>query len=54
MALLCALVVCLGGTFTLEQPHGSFLEFYPRWRWFLQQLVEHGGPNSVKRLVNTR
>ena len=32
------LVVCLNGTFTIEQPKQSFFEFFPRWRDFLEKL----------------
>ena len=42
--MLILLVVALGGVFTVEQPDGSVLEFYPCWRFMLQKVFEHGGP----------
>ena len=44
--LLALVVVALNGVFTLEQPDGSFLEFFWRFRWLLQQL----GMEAVTRL----
>ena len=47
MILLMMIVVCLGGTFSVEQPNNSFFEYYPGWRDFMMQLVSIGGPGSV-------
>ena len=44
--LLALVVVALNGVFTLEQPEGSFLEFFWRFRWLLQQV----GMEAVTRL----
>ena len=41
--LLMALVVCLNGTIILEQPANSLLEYYPRFRQFLDMLNKIGG-----------
>ncbi|CAK9102751.1 unnamed protein product [Durusdinium trenchii] len=49
--LLATLVVALGGCFTVEQPGGSFLEYYPRWRDFLRVLDEVGGDGTVHRVT---
>lgn len=49
--LLALLVVCLGGTWTLEQPGNSFLEFFPTWQWFVNMLSSvAGGAETVFRL----
>ena len=50
MLLLMMVVVCLNGTFMLEQPFSSFFEFYPRFREFILRLQEHGGPLAVPLL----
>ena len=47
MILLMMIIVCLNGTITLEQPAGSFFEFYPRFRDFLQMITHHGGIGTV-------
>lgn len=47
VVLLMMLVVCLNGTFTLEQPMSSFFEFYPRWRDLVCMLQRFGGENAV-------
>ena len=41
------LAVCMNATVTLEQPRNSFLEYYPRWRDFLDMLRKVGGVNAV-------
>ncbi|CAE7277616.1 unnamed protein product [Symbiodinium pilosum] len=38
LVLLCILTVAAGGTFTIEQPSGSFFEFYPRFRSLIRCL----------------
>ena len=53
MILLMMIVVCLNGTFSVEQPNNSFFEYYPRWRSFMMQLVEQHGPGSVPGLTPT-
>ena len=40
MCLLLLVVTALSGVWSVEQPSGSFLEFYPRFRWVLQTLGE--------------
>lgn len=45
--LLMMLVVCLNGTILLEQPANSFLEYFPRFRDFLQLLQNTGGDHAV-------
>ena len=35
-----------GGTFTIEQPSGSFFEFYPRFRSLIRCLEMVGGPGT--------
>ena len=47
MILLMMLVVCLNGTILLEQPFGTFFEFYPRWRDFVSILIDIGGRGAV-------
>lgn len=46
-----ALVVVLNGTIILEQPANSLLEYYPRFRDFLQQLLSCGGPSAATCLM---
>lgn len=46
-----ALVVAMNGTILLEQPANSLLEYYPRFRDFLQQLMSIGGPSTATRLM---
>lgn len=41
------LVVALNGTIMVEQPGSSVLEFYPRWRAFMQALESCGGPGAA-------
>ncbi|CAE7361316.1 unnamed protein product [Symbiodinium sp. CCMP2592] len=40
MALLLLVVTAMSGVWSVEQPSGSFLEFYPRFRWVMQVLGE--------------
>ena len=47
---MVALTTCLGGLWTVEQPGGALLEFYPSWREIMNQLFEHGGPKCVTQL----
>ena len=49
-SLMVALTACLGGLWTVEQPGGSLLEFYPSWREIMSRLFEHGGANCVTPL----
>lgn len=44
LILLCT---ALGGAWTLEQPSGSLLEFYPTWRFILDMICKSGGASSV-------
>ena len=46
----CTLVVlctALGGAWSLEQPSGSLLEFYPTWRFILASIFRCGGDRAV-------
>ena len=47
MILLMMLAVCLNGCIMVEQPNGSFFEFFPRWRDLMLLLQEHGGVHSA-------
>ena len=51
--LLILLTVATNGTFVLEQPSGSLVEYFPRFRWLLQQLVAAGG-NAAAALLHLR
>ena len=44
---LIFLCTALGGLWSLEQPGGSLLEFYPTWRFVLHSISKIGGPYSV-------
>ena len=44
---MLALVVCLNGTFILEQPGNSMFEYYQRFRDFTQKLMEIGGRHTA-------
>ena len=43
------LATCLGGAWTLEQPRGSCLNFYPTFRYMLGRVFASGGPYAVSR-----
>lgn len=48
----CALIILatvLRGAWTLEQPNGSVLEFYPTWRTVLRNIFSVGGIGAVSR-----
>ena len=45
--LLLCLAVCVNATILVEQPSNSLLECYPRFRDFLQMLMNTGGSNAV-------
>ena len=50
---MCALVLlctALGGTWTIEQPLGSVLEFYPVFRKMMQSIYKCGGIHAVPPL----
>ena len=52
---MCALVLlttCLGGAWTVEQPGGSLMEFFPTWRFVMQNLFRIGGPDAVRSSVS--
>ena len=40
--LLCALVVALGGTFFIEQPGSSLMEYYDKMVWLSRVLPVSG------------
>ena len=41
------LATALGAAWTLEQPDGSVLEFYPAWRTVMQSIFAISGPRAV-------
>ena len=41
------LVVCMNGTFMVEQPFSSYFEWYPRWRDLVQVLQQVGGRHTA-------
>ena len=46
----CALILlttALGGAWSLEQPSGSLLEFYPTWRFIMMMICNISGPSAV-------
>lgn len=45
------LATVLGGCWSLEQPGGSLLEYYPTWRMVIRKVFEWGGPYAVLHLV---
>ena len=47
---LILLVTALGGAWSVEQPNGSLLEFYPLWRETIQHIFECGHEFSVRAL----
>ena len=52
-ARTCTLILlstALGGAWTLEQPSGSLLEFYPTWRFVLAAICKSGGPFAAMDL----
>lgn len=48
--LLVLLVTALGGVWTLEQPSGSLLEFYPAWREVMCNIFRCGGEYAAMYL----
>ena len=44
---LVLLATALGAAWTLEQPDGSVLEFYPAWRTVMQSIFAIAGPRAV-------
>ena len=46
------LVTAVKGTFLVEQPAGSYFEFYPRWTSFAQRLRELAGTMDVVSCSN--
>ena len=47
---MMALVTSLGGAWTIEQPSGSILEFYPSFREIINYVFAEGGPYSVTKV----
>ena len=46
----CALVLlctALGGAWSLEQPSGSLLEYFPTWTYVVRKIFDNGGPEAV-------
>lgn len=50
VCLLILLVIGLDATYTLEQPSGSLLEYFPLFRYVLQRVQQWGGDESVRFL----
>ncbi|CAE7235249.1 unnamed protein product [Symbiodinium sp. CCMP2456] len=50
VCLLCALTVALGGTFIVEQPGGSSVEYYPTFRGLCTSLMRNDGVAAVSRV----
>ena len=50
VCLLILLVIGLDATYTLEQPNGSLLEYFPLFRYVLQRVQQWGGDESVRFL----
>ncbi|CAE7853885.1 unnamed protein product, partial [Symbiodinium microadriaticum] len=48
--LLIILSTCLELVWTLEQPAGSVLEFYPAWRWAVSKMCDVVGPFAVSKV----
>ena len=48
---MVALVTALGGLWSLEQPSGSVLEYYPTWRHLMAKIFENGGVHSVPKIL---
>lgn len=44
------LTTCRNGTWILEQPGGSVMEFYPPWRYHMNCHIQHGGFDAVTLL----
>ncbi|CAK9097074.1 unnamed protein product [Durusdinium trenchii] len=44
---LVLLATALGGAWSVEQPSGSLLQFYPAWRETLQSIFQSGGAHAV-------
>ena len=36
--LICILIVARGGTFFLEQPGGSYMEYFDKMRWLYERV----------------
>ena len=49
--LLALLATALGGVWTLEQPSGSLLEYYPTWRQAMNMMFKCGGEYAVSPSV---
>ena len=48
--LLILVATCMGAVWTLEQPSGSVLLFYPAFRYMMISLQQVGGPHAVHAL----
>ena len=49
---LMLVVVCLGGTFVLEQPRNSNMEFYPMFVEFLYRMYDRSDRKSAVPLLD--
>ena len=50
---MIALVTALGGLWSLEQPSGSVLEYYPTWRHLMAKIFDQGGVHSVPKVLSS-
>ncbi|CAE7769472.1 unnamed protein product [Symbiodinium sp. CCMP2592] len=48
--LLILLATAMDSTWSLEQPGGSVLDFYPAWRSMMMVLSDWGGPYAVSKV----
>ena len=46
------LAICMNATVLLEQPRNSFLEYYPRFRDWMEMLRNIGGVNAVPCFIH--
>jgi hypothetical protein len=44
------LITAMDGVWTVEQPSGSLLEFYPAWREVVNSIFRCGGDYAAFRL----
>ena len=51
-AVLCLLSTALGGVWSVEQPGGSLMEYFPTWREVVQNIFSIGGPHAVSPLIS--
>ena len=49
---LVLLSTALGGVWSVEQPGGSLMEYFPTWRQVVQNIFSIGGPYAVSSLIS--